>query len=104
VEAVVVVIFGSLIALALLLWTVHRLKPARFRLKASFTKWVSLDVQMEASPPTHRDSAGQIVRSTDGPDAGPANRARRAYAANRARQPQADEPQATPGPDDRDPI
>jgi hypothetical protein len=87
----VATILGSLIALALLLWTVHRLKPARFRLKASITKWVSLDVQMEASPASHRDPARRIARSTDGPDTGPVKRARQAHA---------DEPHGHLGPGD----
>jgi hypothetical protein len=39
---------GFLAALGLLLWTVHRLKPAKFHIKASITKWVSLDIQMQA--------------------------------------------------------
>jgi hypothetical protein len=39
---------GFLAAFGLLLWTVHRLKPARFQVKASITKWVSLDIQMQA--------------------------------------------------------
>lgn len=46
----VVVMVGLLAALALLLWTVHQLRPARFHIRASVAKLVSLDVQMDASP------------------------------------------------------
>jgi hypothetical protein len=48
VTTVVVLTVGFLVALGLLLWTVHRLKPAKFHVKASITRWVSLDIQMQA--------------------------------------------------------
>ena len=38
-------VLGALVAL---LWTVYRLKPARFQVKVAVTKWVSLDIQMHA--------------------------------------------------------
>lgn len=46
---IVVLTVGFLVALGLLLWTVHRLRPAKFHIKASVTKWVSLDIQVQAA-------------------------------------------------------
>jgi hypothetical protein len=46
-----VVAIGFLLMLWLVLSTVRRLRPGTFRLKATLTRWVSLDVEMH-SPET----------------------------------------------------
>jgi hypothetical protein len=37
-----------LIVFGLVLFTVHRIRPETFKLKAQFTKWISLDLEMRA--------------------------------------------------------
>jgi hypothetical protein len=43
---ILVVTLGLLVALGLL-WTVYQLEPARFHVRASITKWLSLDIQLQ---------------------------------------------------------
>jgi hypothetical protein len=48
-EAVAVVVtIGFLLVLGLVLFIVDRRRPAFFRLKATLTKWVSLDLEMHS--------------------------------------------------------
>jgi hypothetical protein len=57
----VVVVVGVLAGLALILFVVGRLQPENFRLKATVTKWLSLDLEVQGgrNPGTrHHDSAG----------------------------------------------
>ena len=56
----VVGIFGFLIMLWLVLSTARRLRPESFRLKATVTKWVSLDLEMRSghNPDTRRRDHG----------------------------------------------
>ena len=44
----VVVAIGFLLMLWLVLSTVRRLRPGTFRLKATLTKWVTLDLEMRS--------------------------------------------------------
>jgi hypothetical protein len=58
---------GFLLALWLILLTVRRLRPQRFRLKAMLTKWITLDLEMEApemaAPPASiADGSGPPVQ------------------------------------------
>jgi hypothetical protein len=54
-------IFGFLFMLVVVLATVLLLRPENFRLKATLTKWVSLDLEMRSRvgpnepPSSHRD-------------------------------------------------
>jgi hypothetical protein len=49
--ALLVITGGLLLALCLVLFTVRHLRPRRFRLKATLTKWASLDLEMESPEP-----------------------------------------------------
>jgi hypothetical protein len=51
---IVVLTAGFLIALALILFTVNRLRPRKFRIKATLTKWITLDLEMESPEPSVR--------------------------------------------------
>ena len=42
-------VLGFLAMLSLVLSTAKRLRPHKFRLKASVTKWVSVDLEMQAA-------------------------------------------------------
>jgi hypothetical protein len=57
---------GFLLALSLVLFTVGRLRPQKFKIKATLTKWVTLDLEMESPEPSgHPWTARQNkVRST----------------------------------------
>jgi hypothetical protein len=48
----VVAAIGFLLMLWLVLSTVRRLRPGTFRLKATLTKWVSLDLEMRSPEPS----------------------------------------------------
>jgi hypothetical protein len=45
---------GFLLALSLVLFTVGRLRPRKFKIKATLTKWVTLDLEMESPEPSLR--------------------------------------------------
>lgn len=60
--AIVVVTLGLLTALGLVLLTVHRLRPVRFHIKATITKWVSLDIQMQGPERGEATSASRPHR------------------------------------------
>ena len=62
----IVVVIGVLLALGLVLFTVHRLRPGVLRLKATVTKWVSLDLEMH--------SPEGVSRGRERPPDSPANR------------------------------
>ncbi len=49
--ALLVITAGPLIALWLVLFTVRRLRPRKFRVKATLSKWASLDLEMESPEP-----------------------------------------------------
>lgn len=55
----IMIVLAVLVALGLILWTVHRLRPERFHVRATVTKWASLDIEMECprDPPHHKDAA-----------------------------------------------
>jgi hypothetical protein len=48
-----VVAVGFLLGLGLVLYTVRRLRPQTFRFKATLTRWVSLDLEMNSPEGTH---------------------------------------------------
>jgi hypothetical protein len=58
---IAVVTVGVLVGLGSLLWTVYRLKPARFHIKVSITKWVFLDIPMQ-TPRSDASSGGPRQR------------------------------------------
>ena len=39
----------ALVALSLVLWTIHQLKPEKVHLKATLTRWLSIDLEMQNS-------------------------------------------------------
>jgi hypothetical protein len=45
---------GFLLALSLVLFTVGRLRPRKFKIKATVTKWITLDLEMESPEPSVR--------------------------------------------------
>jgi hypothetical protein len=45
---------GFLLALSLVPFTVGRLRPRKFKIKATFTKWITLDLEMESPEPSVR--------------------------------------------------
>lgn len=45
---------GFLLALSLVLFTVGRLRPRKFKIKATLTKWITLDLEMESPEPSVR--------------------------------------------------
>jgi len=51
---IAILIAGFLIALALVLFTANRLRPRKFRIKATLTKWITLDLEMESPEPSPR--------------------------------------------------
>ena len=52
--AVAILTAGFLLALSLVLLTVGRLRPRKFKIKATLTKWVTLDLEMESPEPSGR--------------------------------------------------
>jgi hypothetical protein len=72
----VVIVLGFLMMLGLVLSTVRRLRPEDFRLKATVTKWLSLDLEMRSGyipgtrhhePPRDDENRRELeTRSDDG--------------------------------------
>ena len=45
---VVIITAGLIVTLSLVLLTVNRLRPQKFKIKATLAKWASLDLEMES--------------------------------------------------------
>ncbi len=66
-----------LLALGLVLFTVHRIRPEIFRFRATFTRWFSLDLEMhspegasrrdEHAPALDAGELPLVNQDTDGP-------------------------------------
>jgi len=61
---VIVCLVGFLIAFWLVLFTVHRMRPETFRLKATLTKWISFDLEMR-SPQCSSGTRLRLARDLD---------------------------------------
>ena len=55
----VVVAIGFLLTLWFVLYTVRRLRPGTFRLKATLTRWISLDVEMRSPEGSRKAISGR---------------------------------------------
>jgi hypothetical protein len=42
----VIFLLSSLAAFSIIMFTVHRVRPESFRLRAAVTKWISIDLEM----------------------------------------------------------
>ena len=75
--AVVIITAGLIVTLSLVLFTVNRLRPQKFKIKATLAKWASLDLEMESPEWTRQVKDTVQPRARTAATLGTAPRARR---------------------------